>query len=145
MARLTPFLMFRDRLSEAVAFYARVFPEARILHEGGGSAEFEILGQRFRAFEGGPHFAFSEGFSMMIEVETQDEVDRYWHALTSEGGAPGRCGWCKDPFGLSWQVIPSALGRCLSSPDRAAAGRALQAMLMMDRIVIDELEAAFGG
>lgn len=144
MPQLTPFLMFSDRLADAVAFYRRVFPEARIEHQG-PSASFEIYGQRFNAYEGGPHFRFSEGFSLMLTVETQDEVDRYWAALTADGGKPGRCGWCTDPFGLSWQVVPTALGRCLGAPDREAAGRAIQAMLRMDRLVIAELEAAFRG
>jgi predicted 3-demethylubiquinone-9 3-methyltransferase (glyoxalase superfamily) len=106
------------------------------------SAEFEIEGQRFMGLNGGPTFKFNEAVSFFISVETQDEVDYYWNALTANGGAEGQCGWVKDKFGVSWQVIPKTLGRLLGDPDRDRAQRVVQAMLKMHKIVIADLEKA---
>jgi predicted 3-demethylubiquinone-9 3-methyltransferase (glyoxalase superfamily) len=105
------------------------------------SATFELEGQQFMAFNGGPHFQFSQGISLFVSCKTQAEVDELWEKL-SAGGEKSRCGWLKDKFGVSWQIIPDALGAALSDPDPAKAGRALQAMLKMTKIDIAALQRA---
>jgi predicted 3-demethylubiquinone-9 3-methyltransferase (glyoxalase superfamily) len=144
MTTITPFLWFDGNLQEAVSFYASVFKQSRSISTNPLTAEFEIEGQRFMGLNGGPHYKFNEAVSFFISVKTQDEVDYYWDALLADGGAETQCGWLKDRFGLSWQVIPETLGRLLSDPDRARAERAMHAMLKMKKIVIADLEAAAG-
>lgn len=142
MARtITPFLWFDGNLEEAVQFYSGVF-KTRVISKNPMSAEFEIEGQRFMGLNGGPNFKFNEAVSFFISVETQDEVDYYWNALTANGGAESQCGWLKDKFGVSWQVIPKTLGALLGNPDRDRAQRVAQAMLKMQKIVIADLEKA---
>lgn len=109
------------------------------------SVTFELAGQRFVGINGGPQFPFTEAVSFTVPVETQDEVDHYWHALTADGGEESQCGWLKDRFGLSWQIVPNARNRYLSDSDAAAAGRVMQAMLQMRKIVIADLDAAYAG
>jgi len=142
MTTITPFLWFDGNLQEAVSFYASVFKQSRIVSTNPMSATFEVEGQRFMGLNAGPHFKFNEAVSFFISVETQEEVDYYWEALTADGGAAGQCGWLKDKFGLSWQVIPEALGRLITDPDRIRAERAMGAMLKMQKIVIADLELA---
>ena len=108
-------------------------------------ASFELDGMQFTALNGGPHFKFTEAISLYVNCETQDEVDYYWDKLIEGGGAPSQCGWLKDKFGLSWQIVPSALPRLLGDPDRAKADRVMQAMLQMQKIDIAKLEAAAKG
>jgi predicted 3-demethylubiquinone-9 3-methyltransferase (glyoxalase superfamily) len=144
MPSITPFLWFEGNLQQAVTFYTSVFPNARVESLTPMSATFELLGQRFLALNGGPHREFNEGISFFIECADQAEVDYYWSKL-SAGGAEQPCGWLKDPFGLSWQVIPRALGRMLGDSDRERAGRVMQAMRGMTRIVIAELDEAYAG
>jgi predicted 3-demethylubiquinone-9 3-methyltransferase (glyoxalase superfamily) len=131
-------------MQEAVTFYKSVFKDARIVSMNPAMATFELLGQRFLALNAHPHHKFNEAISFFIECETQAEVDYYWTRL-ADGGAEQQCGWLKDRFGLSWQVIPSALGRFLMDEDRDKANRAMQAMLKMKKIVIADLEAAYKG
>jgi|SRR5690606_1262438 len=138
---ITPFLWFDGNLEEAVQFYSGVF-KTHVISQNPMSAEFEIEGQRFMGLNGGPNFKFNEAVSFFISVETQDEVDYYWNALTANGGAEGQCGWLKDKFGVSWQVIPKTLGRLLGDPDRERAQRVVQAMLKMQKIIIADLEKA---
>lgn len=138
---ITPFLWFDGNLEEAVQFYSGVF-KTQVISQNPMSAEFEIEGQRFMGLNGGPTFKFNEAVSFFISVETRDEVDYYWNALTANGGAEGQCGWVKDKFGVSWQVIPKTLGRLLGDPDRDRAQRVVQAMLKMHKIVIADLEKA---
>ena len=102
----------------------------------------ELEGQKVMLLDGGPHFKFTEGFSLFVNCETQEEVDHYWEKL-SEGGSKGNCGWLKDKFGVSWQVIPSALGRLMNDPDRGKSKRVIDAMLQMHKIEINKLEAAY--
>jgi len=142
--KITPFLWFDGQVEEAVAFYTSVFKNARVSNVSRMSATFELEGQRFMALNGGPQFKFTEAVSFFIECQTQDEVDYYWERL-SNGGGEQMCGWVKDKFGLSWQVIPDVLGRLLSDPDRAKSQRAMQAMLKMKKIIIADLEAAAAG
>ena len=153
MANITPFLWFNDNAEEAMNFYASTFKSAKIgqvqrYGEAGpgkkGSvmtASFELEGQKFMALNGGPHFKFNEAVSFFVSCETQAEVDELWTKL-SAGGSEGQCGWLKDQFGLSWQIIPTALGRLLGDPDRAKAGRVMKAMLQMKKIDTAVLEQA---
>jgi predicted 3-demethylubiquinone-9 3-methyltransferase (glyoxalase superfamily) len=150
---LAPCLWFDTEGEEAVNFYVSVFPNSRIVdvsrYGPAGPREegtvmtvtFELDGQRFVALNGGPEFTFSEALSFQIGCESQEEVDCYWTAL-SAGGEEGPCGWLKDRFGLSWQVVPTALPRLLGDPDRERSQRVMRAMLQMKKIQIAELERA---
>ncbi|NYD66793.1 VOC family protein [Agromyces atrinae] len=153
---IIPSLWFDGDAATAAEFYASVFPDSRVIDratypEGTPlagqvvSVTFELAGQRFVGINGGPQFPFTEAVSFMVPVETQDEVDHYWNALLADGGEESQCGWLKDRFGLSWQIVPEALDRYLADPDRAAAGRVMQAMLRMRKIVIADLDAAYAG
>jgi predicted 3-demethylubiquinone-9 3-methyltransferase (glyoxalase superfamily) len=153
MGRITPFLWFDTQAEEAARFYASVFPNAKvgaISHYGEAgpgtpgsvmTVEFELDGRQFTALNGGPEFTFTEAVSFQVACETQEEVDHYWSAL-SEGGEEGPCGWLKDRFGLSWQVVPTALPRLLKDSDREKAQRVMAAMLKMRKLDIAELERA---
>jgi len=105
--------------------------------------EFELNGQKFMALDGGPMFRFNESVSFYVDCKSQEEVDHFWNKLTSDGGQESMCGWLKDKYGLSWQIVPARLGELLSDPDRERSGRAMQAMLKMKKIIIAELEKAF--
>ena len=142
MAKISPFLWFEGNMQEAVTFYMSVFEDARLVTMNSTMATFELLGQRFLALNAHPHHKFNESISFFIDCDTQAEVDYYWEKLV-EGGGQQQCGWVKDRFGLSWQVIPKALGRFLMDADRAKANRVMQAMLKMKKIVIADLEAAY--
>jgi predicted 3-demethylubiquinone-9 3-methyltransferase (glyoxalase superfamily) len=153
MQTVTPCLWFDTEGEDAANFYVSVFPDSKILNVTRyGSAgpraegtvmtvEFELRGQQFVALNGGPDFAFSEAVSFQVSCETQEEVDAYWSAL-SEGGEEGPCGWLKDKYGLSWQIVPSVLPRLLEDPDREKSQRVMAAMLKMGKIEIAELERA---
>jgi predicted 3-demethylubiquinone-9 3-methyltransferase (glyoxalase superfamily) len=153
MQKITPCLWFDTEGEEAARFYSSVFPNSRIVdvaHYGEAgprpagtvmTVEFELDGQKFVALNGGPEFRFSEAISFQVSCENQEEVDRYWTAL-SDGGEEGPCGWLKDRFGLSWQIVPTRLPELLSDPDREKSQRVMSAMLQMRKIEIDELEEA---
>ena len=153
---ITPFLWFDTQAEEAAQFYTSLFPNSAVHHvshygEAGpgtpGSVmtvDFELDGQRFTALNGGPEFRFTEAISFQVSCETQDEVDHYWSAL-SESGEEGPCGWLKDRYGLSWQIVPTALPRLLGDPDRDKAQRAMAAMLKMRKLDIAELDRAAAG
>jgi predicted 3-demethylubiquinone-9 3-methyltransferase (glyoxalase superfamily) len=150
MQKITTFLWFDGQAEEAMQHYTTIFPNAKILsvQRVGGqvlTGTFEIEGQQFIALNGGPQYKFSEAISLFVRCETQEEVDRLWTQLTADGGAASRCGWLKDKFGLSWQIIPSALMRLMGDPDPAKAQRVMQAMLGMDKIDIAALERAHAG
>jgi predicted 3-demethylubiquinone-9 3-methyltransferase (glyoxalase superfamily) len=153
-----PCLTFVDRAEEAVKFYVSVFPNSRItnitrVEQDGGpiprgkllNATFELDGREFLAFDGGPSFSFTEGISLMVNCKTQEEVDRYWSTLTEEGGEEGPCGWLKDRFGISWQVVPEQLGQMLSDPASGNSEAAMQAMLKMKKLDIAALQRAYRG
>ena len=154
MQRITPFLWFNGNAEEAVNFYVSIFKHSAVLSlsrygdAGPGpkgtvmSATFQLEGQKFYALNGGPEYAFTPAISLFVDCETQQEVDELWTKL-SEGGEPGRCGWLKDRFGLSWQIIPTALGKLLSDKDPRKAGRVMQAMLQMSKIDIQGLQQAY--
>ena len=151
--RITPNLWFDTQAEEAAGFYISVFKNSRVLNVahytdvGPGPAgtvmtvEFELDGQRFVGINGGPQFTFSEAVSFQIDCEDQEEVDYYWERLT-DGGEESQCGWLKDRFGLSWQVVPTGMDELFNDPDPARAQRAMQAMLGMVKLDIAELRAA---
>jgi predicted 3-demethylubiquinone-9 3-methyltransferase (glyoxalase superfamily) len=145
MGRITPFLWFDTQAEEAARFYVSIFPNSRVLSvwRAGDRVQgvsFMLDGQEVRGLNGGPNFKFTEAFSKFVDCESQEEVDRYWAALTADGGSESMCGWLRDKFGLSWQIIPTQLSRLLGDKDRERAGRAMNAMLKMKKIVIRELE-----
>jgi predicted 3-demethylubiquinone-9 3-methyltransferase (glyoxalase superfamily) len=137
MQKITPFLWFDGRAEEAMKFYVSVFKNSRIL----SPMTFQLDGQEFFAFNGGPHFTFTPAISLFVNCETQQEVDELWEKL-SEGGEKGRCGWLKDRFGLSWQVIPSVLSTLMQDKDPQRAARVRDAMLQMSKIDINALRQA---
>ena len=145
MAKVSPFLWFVGNMPEAVNFYVSVFKDARVVEMGPMSARFELLGREFLALNAHPHQPFTKAISFFVEVETQEEVDYYWSALLAGGGKEQQCGWLKDRFGVSWQVIPKTLGRYLSDKDSAKAERTMKAMLKMKKIVIADLDRAHAG
>jgi predicted 3-demethylubiquinone-9 3-methyltransferase (glyoxalase superfamily) len=150
MQKITPCLWFDDRIEDAVNFYVSVFKDGKILESSqqGGKmfvARFVIHGQEFQALNGGPQFRFNEAVSFSVDCKDQAEVDYYWNTLTADGGEESQCGWVKDKFGLSWQIIPEALPRLLSGSDKAGAERTMQAMLKMGKIIVADLEKAYAG
>ena len=154
MQKITTFLTFNDQAEEAVNLYTSLFKNSKIgsisrYGEGGPgpagsvmSAEFVLEGQEFIALNGGPHFTFADGFSLFVSCETQQEVDELWEKL-SEGGEKGQCGWLKDKFGVSWQIIPTALGQLLGDKDPHKVQNVMQAMLQMTKIDIAALRRAY--
>jgi predicted 3-demethylubiquinone-9 3-methyltransferase (glyoxalase superfamily) len=154
MQKITPFLWFDNQAEEAMNFYVSIFKNSKVGNvtrygEGGPgpkgtvmSATFQLDGQDFFALNGGPLFKFTEAISFYINCEMQTEVDYFWDKLVS-GGTPSRCGWLKDKYGLSWQIIPTALGQMLGDKDARKAARVMQAMLQMQKIDIKKLEAAY--
>ena len=154
MQKIIPFLWFDGNAEEAVNFYVSLFKNSRVVNmsrygDGGPgpkgtvmSATFEINGQEFMALNGGPHFTFSPAVSFFVKCETQQEVDELWEKL-SAGGKKERCGWLKDKYGLSWQIIPNALGRMLLDKDPAKSQRVMKAMMGMDKIDIQGLKQAY--
>ena len=150
MQKITPFLWFDGQAEEAMNFYVSLFKNSKILSTSPGPdgkvmmGTFQLDGQEFHALNGGPMFKFNEAVSLFINCETQAEVDELWEKL-SAGGAKSRCGWLKDKYGLSWQVIPTALGELMRDKDPEKAGRVMQAMLTMDKIDIAALQRAYAG
>ncbi|MHB8216892.1 MAG: VOC family protein [Candidatus Sulfotelmatobacter sp.] len=154
MQKITPFLWFDNQAEEAANFYVSVFKNSKIVNisrygDAGPSPSgtamsvtFELAGQRFIALNGGPQFNFTEAISFLINCKTQREVDALWKKL-SAGGEKSRCGWLKDKYGLSWQVIPTALGEMLRDKNRKKSQRVMQAMLQMDKIDIARLKQAY--
>ena len=151
-------ITFKERAEEAVKLYVSVFPNSKITHLSRVEADagplrkgqllaaiFELDGREFRAFDGGETFSFSEGISLDVTCKTQEEVDRYWSALTANGGEEGPCGWLKDRFGVSWQIVPEQLGQMLSDPKSGDSEACLNAMLKMKKIDIATLEKAYRG
>ena len=155
MQKITPFLWFDNNAEEAAQFYTSVFKNSKILNvsrygdAGPGPkgsvmvVNFQLEGQQFTALNGGPLFKFSEAFSFVVNCETQKEIDEYWNKLTSGGGRESECGWLKDKFGFSWQIVPTALGKLMSDPKNA--NRVMQALLQMKKLDIATLEDAAEG
>jgi predicted 3-demethylubiquinone-9 3-methyltransferase (glyoxalase superfamily) len=155
--KIVPNLWFDTEAEEAAAFYVSVFKNARILNvahytDAGPrpagevmTVEFELDGQRFVGINGGPEFTFDEAVSFQINVEDQEELDYYWDKLTADGGSEGPCGWLKDKFGLSWQVVPTGMDELFADPDQSRATRAMEAMFGMRKLDIAALKAAADG
>ena len=149
MHKITPFLWFDGNAEEATNFYVSIFKNSKVLRVmpgPGGKAmgtSFQIEGQEFHTLNGGPQYKFTPAISLFVNCETQEEVDDLWNKLTADGGKSSRCGWLIDKFGLSWQIIPSVLGRLMGDKDRVKAGRVVQAMLQMDKIDIAGLQQAY--
>ena len=154
MQKITPFLWFDNNAEDAMNFYRSIFTNSEVLDvsrypEGAPmpagtlmSATFRLEDQEFMVLNAGPQFSFNEAVSFFVSCTTQEEVDNYWARLTADGGEESQCGWLKDKFGLSWQIVPTALGELLGDPDPAKAARVMQAMLQMQKIEISKLEAA---
>ena len=154
MQKITPFLWFDDKAEEAMNFYVSIFKNSkrgRISRYGEAGpgpkgtvmvATFQLEGQEFIALNGGPHFKFTEAISLVVNCETQDELDAFWEKL-SEGGSKGQCGWLKDKYGLSWQVVPTALGKLMSDPNPEKSKRVMTAMLKMTKMDIQGLQQAY--
>ena len=150
MPRITPFLWFDSQAEEAMNLYASIFKRSKVIavNRAQGkvmSVKFELEGQEFMALNGGPMFKFNEAISLFVGCETQEEIDELWAKLTADGGSPSQCGWLKDRFGLSWQIVPTALTRMLSGTDAAKSGRVMHAMLQMTRLDLKRLQEAFDG
>lgn len=150
MSKVTPFLMFNDQLEAAIAFYTATFPdsEVRNVSRSGAdgpvqSAEFVVGGQAFMGFNGGPHFSFSEGFSLFVRCADQAEVDRYWERLVAAGARPSRCGWITDQFGLSWQIVPQRFIELIGDEDPKKVKAVTEAMLQMVKLDVAALERAY--
>ena len=156
MQKITTFLWFDDKAEESTRFYVSLFKNSKfenISYYGEGAPRpkgpvltvvFQIDGQQFMALNGGPHYSFTPAISLLVNCETQEEVDRLWNKLL-EGGKPSRCGWLQDRYGLSWQIVPTILGKLMSDPDCKKADRVMQAMLKMDKLDIKGLEQAYEG
>jgi predicted 3-demethylubiquinone-9 3-methyltransferase (glyoxalase superfamily) len=156
MQKITPFLWFNDKAEEAMNFYVSIFKNSKVLtvsrygEAGPGTkgtvmaTTFQLDGQDFYALNGGPHFTFTPAISLFVNCETQEEVDEYWEKL-AEGGRIDQCGWLQDKYGLSWQIIPTVLGKMLGDKDPVKAGRVMQAMLQMRKIDVAALQAAYNG
>jgi predicted 3-demethylubiquinone-9 3-methyltransferase (glyoxalase superfamily) len=150
MSKVTPFLMFNDQLEAAIAFYTTTFPnsEIRSIARAGEdgpitAAEFVIGGQVFMGYNGGPHFKFSDGFSLFVDCENQEEVDEYWNKLVGHGATPSRCGWITDPFGLTWQIVPRRFIELISDKNPKKVQGVMAAMMNMVKLDVAALERAY--
>ena len=145
MQKITPFLWFDGQAGEAAKFYTSIFKNSKIISISPMSATFHLAGQKFIALNGGPQFKFNEAVSLFVDCETQEEVDKLWNTLTSNGGEESMCGWLKDKYGLSWQIIPKVLMELMNDKDQAKSQRVMQAMLKMRRIIVKDLQAVHTG
>ena len=156
--KVYPCLWFDGKAEEAANFYVSLLPDSRIDNVWRSPADtpsgpegmvllvdFTVAGQQLQGLDGGPDFTFNEAVSLVIECEDQAEVDRLWDTLTADGGEPGPCGWLKDRYGLSWQIVPKRLNEMLEGPDRDGARRAMEAMLKMGKLEVEPLERAYRG
>jgi predicted 3-demethylubiquinone-9 3-methyltransferase (glyoxalase superfamily) len=139
--QITPFLWFDGHAEPAARFYASIFPDSEVTNVSPMIVNFRLSGQEFMGLNGGPHFKFTEAVSFFVSCETQEEVDYYWDKL-SVGGSVQQCGWLKDQFGLSWQIVPTALGELMGGPDSEKSQRVFQAMMKMVKLDIAGLKAA---
>ena len=157
MQKITPFLWLDKEAGEAANFYVSIFKDGKILNvsrygdAGPGQkgqvmvVKFELMGQTFMALNGGPLFKFTEAISFMVDCQSQEEVDYYWDKLLSGGGKPSQCGWLKDKYGLSWQIVPTILGELMSDKDPAKSRRVMEAMLKMVKMDVAALKRAYEG
>ena len=151
MKKITPFLWFDTQAEEAMNFYVSIFKNSKVGGVSRGpdgkvfTVSFELDGQEFIGLNAGPQFKFNESISMFVNCENQKEVDELWNKLTANGGEESMCGWLKDKYGLSWQIIPKQLGELMGDPNPAKAQNVMQAMLKMQKIIVAELQKAYDG
>ena len=151
MKKITPFLWFDTQAEEAMNFYCSIFKNSKELNVSRGPdgkafiVSFELDGQEFMALNAGPEFKFNESISMYVDCEDQTEVDYLWNALTADGGEESMCGWLKDKYGLSWQIVPQQLGKLMGDPDPEKSNRVRDAMLKMQKIIVADLQKAYDG
>lgn len=151
MQKITPFLWFDGNAEEAMSFYTSIFSNAKVINKMAGpdgkmlTATFQLEGQEFMVLNGGPLFKFTEAISFFVKCDTQEEIDDKWAKLIAGGGEESMCGWLKDKYGLSWQIVPTVLAEYLWSKDIARSGRAMQAMLKMKKLNIQQLKDAYDG
>lgn len=157
MNKITPFLWFDGKAEEAMNLYTSIFKNSKIISikkwgedapypaEQVMACKFEIDGQPFYAFDAGPMFKFTEAISMFVSCDSQEEVDYFWEKLTADGGQESMCGWLKDKFGLSWQIVPSQFDEMINSPDKEKVGRAFQAIMTMKKLDIEAIQKAYEG
>lgn len=151
MKKITPFLWFDTQAEEAMNFYVSVFKNSKARDVSRGpdgkafTVSFELDGQEFMGLNAGPQFKFNEAISMYVNCEDQAEVDYFWEKLTADGGEESMCGWLKDKYGLSWQIVPRQLGELMGDPDPVKSQRVMQAMLKMQKIIVADLERAHAG
>jgi predicted 3-demethylubiquinone-9 3-methyltransferase (glyoxalase superfamily) len=150
MNKVTPFLMFNNQLEAAIEFYTATFPDSEVRNVARAgddgpinSAEFVVGGQRFLGYNGGPYFSFSEGVSFYVDCADQQEVDQYWDKLVKAGGTPSQCGWIKDPFGLSWQIVPRRFTELIGDRDPNKVKAVIAAMMTMVKLDVATLEKAY--
>jgi predicted 3-demethylubiquinone-9 3-methyltransferase (glyoxalase superfamily) len=151
MKKITPFLWFDTQAEEAMNFYVSLFKNSKVLGVSRGpdgkafTVSFELDGQEFIGLNAGPQFKFNEAVSFFVNCEDQAEVDYFWNALTADGGEESMCGWLKDKFGLSWQIIPKQLGELMGDPDPVKSQRVMNALLEMKKIMVADLQKAYDG
>ena len=151
MKKITPFLWFDTQAEEAMNFYVSLFKNSKVLNISRGSdgnafiVSFELDGQDFMGLNAGPEFKFNESISMYVDCEDQTEVDYFWNVLTADGGEESMCGWLKDKYGLSWQIVPKQLGKLMGDPDPEKSTRVREAMLKMQKIIVADLQKAYDG
>jgi predicted 3-demethylubiquinone-9 3-methyltransferase (glyoxalase superfamily) len=149
MKKITPFLWFDTHAEEAMNFYVSLFKNSNVNNISRGpdgrvfTVSFELDGQEFMGLNAGPQFKFNESVSMFVHCEDQEEVDYFWNSLIADGGEESMCGWLKDKFGLSWQIVPKQLGELMGDPDPEKSGRVMQAMLKMQKIIVADLKKAY--
>ena len=150
MSKVTPFLMFNDQLEDAIAFYTATFPDSEIKNiartgKDGPitSAEFVVGGQSFMGYNGGPYFKFSEGFSLFVDCEDQEEVEEYWNKLIKAGATPSQCGWITDQFGITWQIVPRRFMELIADKNPKKVQAVMEAMMKMVKLEVSELERAY--
>lgn len=142
MSKITPFLWFDKQAKEAADYYVSIFKNSKIIHSNPMFTSFVVDGQEVMALNGGPTYKLTEAFSFFVNCEDQAEVDEYWNKLIADGGSEGQCGWCKDKFGLSWQIIPKQLMELMGDPDPIKSGKVNAAMMKMHKIIVADLQAA---
>lgn len=143
--KIKPYLWFDQQAQEAATFYCALFQNGRIISSAPMMVEFELEGLRFLALNGGPMFKFTEAISLFVLCEDQAEVDHFWNGLTADGGAESRCGWCKDKFGLSWQIVPKRFMEMMETGTPEQTQSVMDAMMPMHKMIVSDFEAAFNG
>lgn len=145
LQKITPYLWFDNQAQEAAKLYCSIFDNSKIHSDGGAIVEFELDGTHFIALNGGPQFKFNEAISFYVLCEDQEEVDQIWNRLTLNGGSEGQCSWCKDKFGISWQIVPKRFIEMMKTGTPEQTQRVIGAMMKMGKMVVSDLESAFKG